>query len=80
MEALDHEDVIQIAVGVDHSLALTATGSIYSWGRNNLGQLGHADSYIDIYSMEDFPRHMESENVDGLKFVSIAGIITLFHR
>mmetsp|Transcript_866 Transcript_866/g.1481 ORF Transcript_866/g.1481 Transcript_866/m.1481 type:complete len:423 (-) Transcript_866:257-1525(-) len=63
LDALENEDVVQISAGYDHTLALTATGSIYSWGRNNSGQLGHSDSYIDIYSMEDFPRLIDSESV-----------------
>jgi alpha-tubulin suppressor-like RCC1 family protein len=32
--------VIQIAAGAFHSLALTATGQLYTFGRNNFGQLG----------------------------------------
>lgn len=56
-------DVIQIAAGFDHTLALDADGSMYSWGKNNAGQLGHADSYIDIYSMEDFPRLIDAESI-----------------
>lgn len=35
-------------------------GKIYGWGRNQSGQLGQADSYMDIYSMEDFPRVIEA--------------------
>jgi alpha-tubulin suppressor-like RCC1 family protein len=37
--------VIAIAGGAEgHMLALTADGSVYSWGRNNLGQLGTGDT------------------------------------
>jgi alpha-tubulin suppressor-like RCC1 family protein len=48
--------IVSIAAGWDHSLALTRSGTILSWGRNQSGQLGHSDSYIDMYSMEDLPR------------------------
>ena len=34
--------VIQIAVGGDHSLALTSTGQLYAFGNNYYGQLGNA--------------------------------------
>jgi len=32
--------VVQVATGRYHSLALTAEGSVYSWGLNDWGQLG----------------------------------------
>lgn len=63
IEALADEDIVQIAAGYDHSLALTANGHIYTWGRNNLGQLGLSDSFIDIYSMEDFPRLVDQASI-----------------
>ncbi|KAL2621474.1 hypothetical protein R1flu_001679 [Riccia fluitans] len=40
VEALAHEKVRSVACGMDHSLALTEKGSIYSFGDNSLGQLG----------------------------------------
>lgn len=65
LEALVNEDIVQIAAGVDHTLALTDKGAIFSWGRNQQGQLGHSDSYIDIYSMEDFPRLIDAESINN---------------
>jgi alpha-tubulin suppressor-like RCC1 family protein len=35
--------VVQVAAGDDHSMALTATGGLYSWGKGTDGQLGHGD-------------------------------------
>lgn len=63
LEVLANEDIVQVATGLDHSLALSATGNIYTWGRNNFGQLGLSDSFIDIYSMEDFPRLIEQDSI-----------------
>ncbi|KAK9461083.1 uncharacterized protein V1516DRAFT_664243 [Lipomyces oligophaga] len=34
--------VVQVAVGQDHTLALTADGSCYTWGSNKFGQLGYS--------------------------------------
>jgi alpha-tubulin suppressor-like RCC1 family protein len=34
-------DVVAIAAGSDHSLALKADGSVWAWGRNSMGQLGN---------------------------------------
>lgn len=31
---------VKIVCGSAHTLALTRSGTIYSWGRNNVGQLG----------------------------------------
>ncbi|KAG1685423.1 hypothetical protein DVH05_008420 [Phytophthora capsici] len=39
--------VKQIGCGDDFSAALTTTGEVYSWGRNQLGQLGLGDSVTD---------------------------------
>ncbi|KAL6423985.1 hypothetical protein ACFW04_009721 [Cataglyphis niger] len=33
--------IVKIVCGSAHTLALTRSGTIYSWGRNNMGQLGH---------------------------------------
>jgi len=34
----------KIAAGSDHSLAITTTGRLYTWGRATKGTLGHGDS------------------------------------
>ncbi|MGH2809749.1 MAG: fibronectin type III domain-containing protein, partial [Actinomycetota bacterium] len=33
--------IVQVAAGTDHSLGLTSTGEVVSWGFNSEGQLGH---------------------------------------
>ena len=38
------ETVVQVAAGDYHSLALTASGEFYSWGKGSNGQLGHGDT------------------------------------
>jgi E3 ubiquitin-protein ligase HERC4 len=35
--------VVQVVAGGCHSLALTVSGCLYSWGKNNFGQLGVGD-------------------------------------
>lgn len=59
ISALAEEDVVQVQAGASHSLALTAEGVVYSWGRNDRGQLGMRDSNMDIYSTEAYPRAID---------------------
>ncbi|XP_078716435.1 ALS2 C-terminal-like protein isoform X2 [Lampetra fluviatilis] len=41
IQSLVGEEIIKLAAGDFHSLALTSTSKVYSWGRNRSGQLGH---------------------------------------
>ena len=41
-----------VSAGYDHSLALTSTGEVYSWGNGGYGQLGHGDSSLCISTPE----------------------------
>jgi len=40
---LGGERAVSVAVGLGHSLALTADGTVWSWGRGGFGRLGHGD-------------------------------------
>lgn len=73
LDTLTDEDIVQVATGSSHSLALTVDGRVFCWGRNDHGQLGVADSFMDMYSMEAFPRHLEAEEAfEGLKIAQVA--------
>lgn len=72
LDSLENVKIVQVAAGTNHSLALSADGEVYSWGRNDAGQLGFADTYIDIYSMEEYPRKIEKESFGGKKVVHLA--------
>jgi alpha-tubulin suppressor-like RCC1 family protein len=41
VNGLNGEKVIQISCGYYHSMALTESGRVFSWGNNESGQLGH---------------------------------------
>ena len=43
--ALAGKTVVAIAAGANHNLALTADGRVYSWGSNQVGQLGTGSSF-----------------------------------
>jgi hypothetical protein len=40
VKGFNNEKVVMISCGWSHSMALTECGNVYSWGRNNFGQLG----------------------------------------
>ncbi|CAN9497900.1 unnamed protein product [Ophioblennius macclurei] len=44
MKSLTGEEVIRVAAGSHHSLALTAQCQVFTWGSNMCGQLGHVNS------------------------------------
>eukprot|EP00899_Mesostigma_viride_P022183 jgi/Mesvir1/3149/Mv16314-RA.1 len=44
VEALRYLNIVQVAVGYSHVLALTADGILHVWGSNVFGQLGTGDS------------------------------------
>ena len=73
LESLLDEDIVQAVAGPNHSLLLSSSGKVFTFGRNDTGALGHADSYIDIYSMEEFPRHLDSKDMaKGGKVLQVA--------
>ena len=41
---LRHRPVISIACGENHSMVMTVSGNVYSWGDNTFGQLGQGDT------------------------------------
>ena len=43
VEAFADQRVVAVSAGELHSLAITADGSIWSWGDGDWGQLGHGD-------------------------------------
>lgn len=38
----ENEGIVCLALGLEHCLAVTNTGNLYSWGRGDRGQLGHS--------------------------------------
>ncbi|XP_045909587.1 alsin-like isoform X3 [Micropterus dolomieu] len=48
IKSLTGEEVIKVAAGSHHSMALTAHCQVYSWGSNMCGQLGHVNSPVTV--------------------------------
>jgi alpha-tubulin suppressor-like RCC1 family protein len=45
----ENEGIVCLALGLEHGLAVTNTGNLYSWGRGDRGQLGHAQSAAHLF-------------------------------
>ncbi|KAK7904907.1 hypothetical protein WMY93_017514 [Mugilogobius chulae] len=48
IKPLTGEEVIKVAAGSHHSLAITAHCQVFSWGSNMCGQLGHVNSPVTV--------------------------------
>ncbi|XP_032717734.1 E3 ISG15--protein ligase HERC5 isoform X1 [Lontra canadensis] len=68
VEHLSGVPLVQISAGKAHSMALSMSGNIYSWGRNDLGQLGlgHTDG-------EEFPSLIEALDSQKVEFLACGG-------
>ena len=44
IEALAGQRVVAVSAGLEHSTAITADGSVWSWGGGSFGKLGHGDA------------------------------------
>ncbi|XP_034030779.1 alsin isoform X2 [Thalassophryne amazonica] len=44
IKSLNSQEVVRVAAGAHHSLAVTAQSEVFSWGSNSAGQLGHMES------------------------------------
>uniref|UniRef100_A0A8C9B4T2 Uncharacterized protein n=1 Tax=Phocoena sinus TaxID=42100 RepID=A0A8C9B4T2_PHOSS len=53
VEHLSGVPLVQISAGEAHSMALSMSGNIYSWGRNDCGQLGLDIHYICTHTHEN---------------------------
>ncbi len=44
------KNIVKIAVGSNHVLALASDGKVYAWGANNVGQLGQNNTDDQVYA------------------------------
>ncbi|XP_062861557.1 alsin isoform X3 [Trichomycterus rosablanca] len=67
IKSLSNKEIVKIATGSLHSLALTAQCEAYSWGCNTFGQLGHVSSTT-------VPQLVQMS--DGIRVWDVAGGMT----
>jgi alpha-tubulin suppressor-like RCC1 family protein len=73
--ALEMTTCQQVSMGFDFTLALTRSGALYSWGRNNKGQLGHGHTRNEFRPQEVIMRS-EDGAPDPVVNVSTSGILS----
>ncbi|CAL8397421.1 unnamed protein product [Boreogadus saida] len=54
IKSLNNKEVVRVAAGDHHSLALTAGSQVFSWGSNSSGQLGHMESPTTVPRLAKF--------------------------
>ncbi|KAH7651342.1 Regulator of chromosome condensation 1/beta-lactamase-inhibitor protein II [Dioscorea alata] len=68
---------VGIAAGAYHSLALQEDGSVWSWGYNTYGQLGHSE--VENASLPCLVEHFQQLKSTGVKVCSVkAGAMSSF--
>lgn len=67
------EQVVAIAAGAEHSLALTAGGEVYSWGCATDGRLGHGKpASMRLWGARHEPRPRLVRALEGQRVVAVA--------
>lgn len=74
VEALSGLQIRMIALGSEHSLALTEDGKVLSWGLGENGRLGHAYHSSMLKFLEDSSEHTPKliKYLEGIKVCKIA--------
>lgn len=44
------KDIVKIAAGEDHAVAVSKTGEVYAWGYNDTYQLGNGTTTKSVYA------------------------------
>ncbi|XP_068831531.1 E3 ISG15--protein ligase HERC5 isoform X3 [Capricornis sumatraensis] len=68
VENLSGVPLVQISAGEAHSMALSMSGNVYSWGRNDCGQLGLGHTYN-----KDSPSCIEALDDQKVEFLACGG-------
>uniref|UniRef100_A0A672K970 Regulator of chromosome condensation 1 n=1 Tax=Sinocyclocheilus grahami TaxID=75366 RepID=A0A672K970_SINGR len=81
LKGLDNRQVIQIACGDHHSMALTKDGQVLVWGENSHGQLGlrkdhpGSPSAQHVQSLSGIPLAQISAGGDHSFVLSLSGVV-----
>jgi LPXTG-motif cell wall-anchored protein len=70
-------DIASVAVGFRHSIALTTTGSVFTWGGNGSGGLGNGTTIGSTTPVQVHAVAPGSGSLSGIKAIAGAGFYTL---
>ncbi|ORZ22501.1 hypothetical protein BCR42DRAFT_368436 [Absidia repens] len=67
------ERIAAVALGRDHTIALTSSGSVITFGNNDYGQLGYdTEGRDDGYSMQLYPRKIQAPIMKKQAIIGVA--------
>jgi len=66
-----NEQVISVALGQDHTMVITKSGAVYTWGSNQHGQLGYS---LDLSVSKDNVQRLPRKILAPLKRIEITGV------
>ena len=74
MGMVDHVSIIQVSIGGKHVVSLSSTGTIYSWGDNNKGQLGSGEMGMgtSVPGAIKLPRRQKATQISAGQFHTLA--------
>jgi inhibitor of Bruton tyrosine kinase len=65
-----NDPVASVALGQDHTIAVTKSGAVYTWGSNQHGQLGYVLDLTNKDNVQKVPRKI----ISTLKRIDILGV------
>ncbi|KAL7994521.1 putative regulator of chromosome condensation 1/beta-lactamase-inhibitor protein II [Plasmopara halstedii] len=68
LTSLETTPIKKVAAGENHTMALSRTGQVFSWGSNSFGQLGYSEKNTLIHS------RLTPKRVDALRYQVVAEI------
>jgi alpha-tubulin suppressor-like RCC1 family protein len=72
LKKIEDEEFIDVSAGYNHTLLLTASGGVYSFGYNNNGQLGCAEATVDMFACENTPVLINRSYFNDEKVVQVS--------
>ncbi len=57
-------NIVMVAAGVDHVIAIADNGKIYGWGNDRFGQFGRSENAINSPTIEAMPEELYNNGVD----------------
>lgn len=63
-DEVNDANIVMVAAGVDHVIAIADTGKIYAWGNDRFGQFGRSENAINSPTIEAMPEELYTNGVD----------------